>query len=676
MIPLSSPKARVREPELRDSAQTTGPNATSSGITPLPAGSAVGSFVLRSLHSADEFGMRYRASSSASDSEVIIEEYLPRAIARREADGTLGPRTPAQAALWDEGLQAFLQESEQMSRLNHPSLLRIGPVWQARGTAYRMRIGGEGRPLADLVAAMTEPPGEPWLRQLLDPLLGALQAMHEAGWVHGNVRPSQIAMRADGSPVLLDSGAVRIAIGEHLAEPADEDLEAGFLPPELTDASLDWPIGPWSDLHALAQVLRYCITGQAPLPADPDAPLADADARPSLGPRSLNARYAPGLVAALERSLALEPRQRPQSVAEFRHAVDAPVMLRAVPPSAHARLAPVSGGDAGVDLPALRAELPRAERQRAEVARVDVARAEGPRPAHHASTIPFSREAAREPAWAAPAPDLGYHHQEPAQVFEFHAPDVRRAPRPAGAARPARRWPWALGGVLAGAALTGAVVFFGLRPSAQVHFALAPLGAGSAEAPVTADPRMAPTPDSAASGMLLPSTPLPPRSAATGPEIGAAPGMPAPPTGGAAPTGVAPGAAPTAAAPAAPMAATPAAPAPTGVPPGAFPGRASPAPAGPAAANQGVPPPPVSEVRQAATAAEGAEARTAARAADSEDDGGAIGEQAGEPPSSPLVACSPRTNFALYRCMQTQCERSQYYTHPQCIRLRVRDELP
>ena len=43
--------------------------------------------------------------------------------------------------------------------------------------------------------------------------------------------------------------------------------------------------------------------------------------------------------------------------------------------------------------------------------------------------------------------------------------------------------------------------------------------------------------------------------------------------------------------------------------------------------------------------------------------------------SSPRAACEPRTEFALYRCMQTQCERTQWFQHPQCIRLRLRDEI-
>jgi hypothetical protein len=42
----------------------------------------------------------------------------------------------------------------------------------------------------------------------------------------------------------------------------------------------------------------------------------------------------------------------------------------------------------------------------------------------------------------------------------------------------------------------------------------------------------------------------------------------------------------------------------------------------------------------------------------------------------PAAVCAPRTNFALYRCMQLQCQQSRYQTHPQCLRLRQNDELP
>jgi len=42
---------------------------------------------------------------------------------------------------------------------------------------------------------------------------------------------------------------------------------------------------------------------------------------------------------------------------------------------------------------------------------------------------------------------------------------------------------------------------------------------------------------------------------------------------------------------------------------------------------------------------------------------------------SPREACGARTDFSLYRCMQTQCAQARWHQHPSCKRLRERDEV-
>ena len=44
-------------------------------------------------------------------------------------------------------------------------------------------------------------------------------------------------------------------------------------------------------------------------------------------------------------------------------------------------------------------------------------------------------------------------------------------------------------------------------------------------------------------------------------------------------------------------------------------------------------------------------------------------------PEDPRAACAPRTQFSLYRCMQTQCAKRQWREHPQCVRLREDDQV-
>lgn len=272
----------------------------------LPVGAAVGSFVLRGVHSRDAFGIRYLATASSSGGEVLIEEFAPAEISVRDATGLLAPRWPAHAALWDEGLKAFLQESQVLAGDLHPALMRVASLWRIRGTAFRMWPRVEGRTLAEVCEAMSEPPTEAWLRGLVEPLLDALESLHGAGWVHGNVCPGQILMRSEGGPLLLDTAAVHKTIGarmpQHPAWP-----EPGFRPPELgDDTEGQMPAGPWSDLYSLAAVVRYCA--QAPCSAQDWAPMAGQPRRPE----------ASRFVSVLERALQNDPRQRPPSVAAFR----------------------------------------------------------------------------------------------------------------------------------------------------------------------------------------------------------------------------------------------------------------------------------------------------------------------------------------------------------------------
>jgi hypothetical protein len=494
----------------------------------LPMGAAVGSFVLRAVHSRDAFTIRYLAVASSSGAEVLIEEYAPGGLSVRDATGALAPQSPAHAPLWEEGLRAFLQESQVLAAPLHPALMRVASAWQIRGTALRMWPRVAGRSLADVCESLREPPTEAWLHRLIGPLLDALESLHDAGWVHGNVRPGQILMRDDGAPMLLDTGAVHKSIGarmpQHRAWP-----EPGFRAPELTDDANEPVPGPWSDLYSLAAVARCCI----------DAPCITQDWVPPAA-RSSGAHDS-RFVAALQRALHNDPRQRPQSVAEFRRQLLATVETSA--------------------------------------------------PSSPPERVPAARRAATN-SWAdAVEPERA---QEPRQPWlePMHADrpwEEAMDPLPR-----ARRWPKAVAGVL-GVGMLVAVAAYqlkGERPEPR---------AGVASAEANEEALLARNPPAA--GRVLDAAPEQrdlPVAAVPQPE----PVAPVPP------------------------------PVTTSEPP-----RVEPAP------------PP-----RATLAAPAAPAVTL--------------------PATPAAACSPRTQFALYRCMQTQCEQRRFSTHPQCVQLRLTDEPP
>jgi hypothetical protein len=157
------------------------------------------------------------------------------------------------------------------------------------------------------------PPDEAWLRHLMEHLLNALEQMHEARCYHRDISPDNILIQPDGRPLLLDFGAARRVIGD-MQRALTVILKTGYAPVEQYGEMPEMKQGAWTDLYALGSVMHYAIAGQTPPPAvqrflsDKYVPLAQLAA----------ARYSQGFLQAIDRSLAVQPQDRPQSAAEMR----------------------------------------------------------------------------------------------------------------------------------------------------------------------------------------------------------------------------------------------------------------------------------------------------------------------------------------------------------------------
>ncbi len=288
-----------------------------------PAGSLLGSFELTEVLACRSAGILYRGWDHALALPVAVKEYMPLRLATRAAGGMVQPAEPAAADLYAQGLDAFITEARTLAHCDHPALVRVLHLLRAHGTAYRVMPWYGGRSLLDLRREMASPPDEAALRKLLDQLLGALEAYHRVGGVHGGVRPSQIMLLDGDQALLLGPRAVQRATASDAVETLMRQLEPVFEAPEQRAPSPAGPPGPWTDLHALAGVLRFAITGQLPPPPDsaPQEPLAVAAAR--LAAAGQAPPYSAGLLAALDAAAAPAADARPRSLAAFRALLDA-----------------------------------------------------------------------------------------------------------------------------------------------------------------------------------------------------------------------------------------------------------------------------------------------------------------------------------------------------------------
>jgi serine/threonine protein kinase len=181
--------------------------------------------------------------------------------------------------------------------------------------------------------------GEAFVRKTFDGVCRGLRETHANKLLHLDLKPANIYLRSDGSPILLDFGAARQAAG--LDSPMLAPMYTpGFAPPELYTKGL--PLGPWSDIYSLGAAMYTCMTGAPPQAADArklEDRLGEQFAR-------LEAAYSPELVATVRACLALDPMARPQSVFAVHKVLQAaPARPLAAEPEAPL---PQAGGQGGL----------------------------------------------------------------------------------------------------------------------------------------------------------------------------------------------------------------------------------------------------------------------------------------------------------------------------------------
>ncbi len=276
----------------------------------LPAGYGLQEYRIERVLGVGGFGLTYLATDQNLNLRVAVKEYLPGEIALRGADHSIAPTSEETADTFTWGKRRFLDESRTLASFRHPNIVRVMRFFEANGSAYMVMEFVEGAPLADWIKTR-RPLGEAALRALARPLLDGLEVVHRSGYTHRDIKPGNVYIREDGTPVLLDFGSARMAASELTAV-----VSPGYAPFEQYHTQGNQ--GPWSDLYAFGGVLYWIITGNRPHEA---AARVRQDTMPPALQAGDRAQYSAELLAAVDWALAPHEDQRPQSVAEWRAAL-------------------------------------------------------------------------------------------------------------------------------------------------------------------------------------------------------------------------------------------------------------------------------------------------------------------------------------------------------------------
>ena len=234
------------------------------GATPLPIGTPLGTFEVTGVIHRDLSGIVYVGEDRSSPGKFAIKEYLPATLADRMANGKVGLRSLRYKPSFQEGKDRFLSNGRMLAALDEPALIRVLRCWKQNGTAYMAMPLYEGQTLSDMLRVSGRP-SESWLKAMLGPLLDALATLHRFDCYPCNVTPDNIVMLQDGTPLFFAFGAGRRTTTSSSGD-LRHDLNPGFAPIEQYAHDPTMPEGPWTDVYAVAAVIRFAITGKA-LPA-------------------------------------------------------------------------------------------------------------------------------------------------------------------------------------------------------------------------------------------------------------------------------------------------------------------------------------------------------------------------------------------------------------------------
>ena len=183
----------------------------------------------------------------------------------RGADHKLVPQAGADPEFFQWGLGRFLDEARLLARFRHPHIVRVLSVFESLGTAYIVMELERGKSLAEIIfdGAIVRD------GQVLDvclPMMDGLEMVHDAGFIHRDIKPCNILMRPGMGPVLIDFGSARQPHPGRSGE-LTAIVSRGYAPFEQYEAGNEHRQGPWTDIYGLAATMYHAITGGAPADA-------------------------------------------------------------------------------------------------------------------------------------------------------------------------------------------------------------------------------------------------------------------------------------------------------------------------------------------------------------------------------------------------------------------------
>jgi len=228
-------------------------------------------------------------------------------LSRRVAVKVLKPEYAADPTF----LERFRNEAKHTAALAHPGIANVFDYGEIGGMAFLVMECVPGEPLSALLAREGPLPASRTL-DIIGQAGLALQAAHDAGVVHRDVKPGNLLIQPDGVVKVTDFGIARAVDASPVTQTGLVVGTAAYLSPEQAAGR---PVTPASDIYALGLVGYECLTGARAFGGD--NPVAIAMAQINDKPAKMPKAVPPLVGEFVMRMLEKNPDKRPSSAGEI-----------------------------------------------------------------------------------------------------------------------------------------------------------------------------------------------------------------------------------------------------------------------------------------------------------------------------------------------------------------------
>ena len=271
-----------------------------------------GKYLIGKVLGQGGFGLTYIGWDLVLNRKVAIKEFFPASYVTRDTSISMALqwyRTEQAQTARSTGQEMFLKEARKMCHVaSFPQVVHVLDLFRDNNTAYIIMNYIHGRHLAQQVKSDGPMPWQDVV-QLLLPAIDVMQQVHDAGLIHRDLSPDNLMIQPDNSITILDLGAAK-DLNLNSGDSSMQVAKGGFSPLELY--VMRGSSGPWTDVYSMAATMYYAITGITPPAAvermDKDVLRWDL---PQLR------KMPPAVIHVLQKGMALQLKERYQSMADF-----------------------------------------------------------------------------------------------------------------------------------------------------------------------------------------------------------------------------------------------------------------------------------------------------------------------------------------------------------------------